>query len=405
MKLRTLIFWPHLIAGVCAGLVILVMSLTGVLLTYERQINTWADSGYRSTVPSAHAQPLTIEELGRRLHASHPDIAPTGFTIKADPSAAVTVAARQRTLFVDRYTGAVVGESSRTGIRQTMSRIREWHRYLGVTGEGRPIAKAITGWSNLVFLFIVVSGMYLWFPRQWTAARVKAVTVMNFALRGKARDFNWHNAIGVWSAIPLFIVVLGAVPISFQWGNALVYRVMGEEAPRPNNGGGAGRGAAARAGEGRPREEKRAENGPAWFEGIDTAWALAAARESDWVSIAVREPESRQGPLSFAIDRGDGGQPQLKSTLLVDPQRGHVVKYEAFSDLTPGRRVRNILRFAHTGEVLGIPGQTIAGLASAGGLVLVWTGLALALRRFRSWLRRRRTEPAADEDARESTAA
>ena len=44
------------------------------------------------------------------------------------------------------------------------------------------------------------------------------------------------------------------------------------------------------------------------------------------------------------------------------------------------------MRFAHTGEVLGIPGQTVAGLVSAGGVVLVWTGIALALRRFLAWI-------------------
>ena len=51
--------------------------------------------------------------------------------------------------------------------------------------------------------------------------------------------------------------------------------------------------------------------------------------------------------------------------------------------------MRTILRFAHTGEVLGLPGQTIAGIASAGGVVLVYTGLALSLRRFVAWRRRR----------------
>jgi len=47
------------------------------------------------------------------------------------------------------------------------------------------------------------------------------------------------------------------------------------------------------------------------------------------------------------------------------------------------------LRFAHTGEVLGLPGQTVAGLVSLGAAVLVWTGLALAWRRFRAWRGRR----------------
>ena len=43
MKLRTLFFWAHLTAGLTAGIVILTMSATGVLLTYERQLIEWAD--------------------------------------------------------------------------------------------------------------------------------------------------------------------------------------------------------------------------------------------------------------------------------------------------------------------------------------------------------------------------
>ena len=59
------------------------------------------------------------------------------------------------------------------------------------------------------------------------------------------------------------------------------------------------------------------------------------------------------------------------------------MRWEPFSSLTAGRRARSWLRFAHTGEVAGVVGQTVAGLVTAGGAVLVWTGLALAWRRFR----------------------
>jgi len=43
------------------------------------------------------------------------------------------------------------------------------------------------------------------------------------------------------------------------------------------------------------------------------------------------------------------------------------------------------VRFGHTGELGGIAGQLIAGTASFGGVILVWTGLALAVRRFAGW--------------------
>ena len=57
------------------------------------------------------------------------------------------------------------------------------------------------------------------------------------------------------------------------------------------------------------------------------------------------------------------------------------MRWQPFS-AEPGRRLRSILRFAHTGEVLGIVGQTIAGIVSLGAVLLVYTGLALSLRRF-----------------------
>jgi hypothetical protein len=52
------------------------------------------------------------------------------------------------------------------------------------------------------------------------------------------------------------------------------------------------------------------------------------------------------------------------------------------------------MRFAHTGELGGLTGEAIAGLASAGGAFLVYTGVALALRRLATWRARRRELPA-----------
>ena len=55
-----------------------------------------------------------------------------------------------------------------------------------------------------------------------------------------------------------------------------------------------------------------------------------------------------------------------------------------------GRTLRALVRVAHTGEVAGIPGPLIAGLASAGGAALVCTGMSLAWRRYRAWSAPRR---------------
>ena len=385
MKLRSFIFWPHLIAGVTAGLVIFLMCVTGVLLTYERQLIAWADSGFRSTKPANDARPLPIDAVLERLHDAHPDLTPTTITVRSDEGAAVAVVASQRTLYVDRYSGAVVGEASRGGVRKSMANLRAWHRWLAVEGDGRPLARAITGWSNFLFLFIVCSGFYLWFPRKWTWAQIRRVVIFNPGARGKARDFNWHNVIGSWCVVPLFIVVLSALPISFGWFNALVYGAVGETAPAPAGGGG---GAESRARARGDNERLRGTAAPTPTLSLGALWTRAESQVAGWRSVSLRVPAAG-APAVFTIDKGDGGQPHLRSTLTLNSRTGEMTRYESFGDLTLGRRIRNTMRFAHTGEVLGIPGQTVAGIVSAGGAVLAWTGLALALRRFRAWIGQR----------------
>jgi uncharacterized iron-regulated membrane protein len=396
MKLRPFIFWPHLIAGICAGVVILIMSVTGVVLTYERQLIAWSNSHLRSVPPAGDATRLPVESLLENARKQHPDRQITAITIGSARDASVVVATSDGDVHLDAYSGSVLSDGA-TGMRQFMSDLRVWHRYLGVVGDNRPFAKSITGWSNFVFAFIVVSGVYLWFPRQWTWRHVRPVVLFRGGLRGKARDFNWHNVIGVWSAVPLFIVVVSAVPISFRWANDAVYYAVGEQPP-PARGGGAGREGGAARGGGRAGAATRVEGRRApvepqavvRFAGLNAMLARAERQVSGWRTINLRLPATASAPIVFAIDRGDGGQPHLRSTLTLERESGRVVSYEDFSTLSTGRQIRNVMRFAHTGEVLGIPGQTIAGLVSLGGVVLVWTGIVLALRRLSSWRGRSR---------------
>jgi uncharacterized iron-regulated membrane protein len=396
MTLRTLIFWPHLIAGVIAGVLILTMSITGVILTYERQLIAWSDSHLRSTPPAAGAPRLGVEALLTQVRREHPELQVTGITMGSAADATAVVAAEGGNRHFDIYTGQLLGESA-TGVRKFMSDMRVWHRYIGVAGDNRPLAKAISGWANVFFAFIVLSGIYLWFPRKWTWQKVRPVVWFKGGLRGKARDFNWHNAIGMWSAVPLFIVVVSAVPISFRWASDAVYRAVGEQPPAPAGraGGAGGREGAAGARAGGEASRGAARREPASLDGLNALWTRAEQQVPEWRTINLRVPASERAPVVFAIDKGDGGQPQHRSTLTLARQTGEVVTYEDFSSLTLGRRIRNVMRFAHTGEVLGIPGQTIAGLVSAGGVVLVWTGIALTLRRFNAWRARRRERPEA----------
>ena len=366
------------------------MAVTGVLLTYERQITAWADTrGLDAAPPAPDAARLGVEELLQRVAGADRQRgldagSPSSVAWRSDPDAPVAVSyGRERTAFVNAYTGRVLGEGD-AGVRAFFDGVTGWHRWLGAGDAGRDVGRAITGACNLGFLFLVLSGLYLWWPRNWTRRALRNVTLFRRGLSPKARDFNWHNVIGFWSLVPLVVVVASGVVISYPWASDLVYAVAGEEAP-------AGRGRGPAGGDPTGEVEEPSASARTQDEAsFDVLLARAEARVPDWRRLTLQVPARADSTVTLDLDRGTGGQPQHRARLTLNRQTGAETAWEPFEAETPGRRARSVLRFAHTGEVLGVAGQTVAGLVSLGTALLVWTGLALSWRRFRAWRRRRR---------------
>ncbi len=384
MPVRKLIFWTHLTAGVVVGLVILLMSVTGVLLTYEKQMLAWADSGYRVAPQATRLGMETL--LERALRPGRP--LPERVIVYSDPSKPVALFyGRGPTVYVNPYTAGIAGEGS-TAVRGFFQTVTSWHRRFGADGPGRATARAITDACNFAFLFILVSGLYLWIPRRWTRNSLAAVSLFRGGLAGKARDFNWHNVTGIWCVIPLILIVASGVVMSYPWASDLVYRAAGSNPPtrRAENGKAGNR-----------KADNRKTHDVVSTAGWNDAWARAEAQTPDWRIITLRVPASGRAPLTFVIDRGTGLQPQTRGTLVIERTPGAAARWEGFGGRDAGQKLRTWFRFVHTGEYYGVIGQTVAGLASAGAALLVWTGLALAFRRFRQWRARSRTKAQEEE--------
>jgi uncharacterized iron-regulated membrane protein len=379
---RSTIFWIHLVCGVATGLVVLMMSVTGVILTYERQLLAWADRATYAT-PAPGARPLPLEQLIEGAKVSRPDFSAATVSVRNEPGAPVTLGAgRNASLLVDRYSGEI-REPAAPGLRAFFGAMTGWHRWFNATGESRATARAITGASNLAFLFLIFSGMYLWLPRvfKWTALKTR-LWFNPYANSAKARDFNWHHVFGIWSAIPLAVVIATAVVFSYPWANDLVYRSVGEQPP--------GAGGGPRAAAPNPAPAPDVSTGTTIVRlGLDELIARAAAH-GEWRTLTLTLPtDPAAATVRIGIDQGNGGQPQHRHTLTLDAMTGAVAAWAPFSTQTTGQKARSWIRFLHTGEALGIVGQTIAGLVSLTSIVMVWTGLALAWRRLVQPLLRR----------------
>ena len=307
--------------------------------------------------------------------------------VRSDPAAPVQLSfGRDRTLFVNAYSGAVLGEAA-PGLHAFFSKVEDVHRYLGTSGTSRSAGRAVTGACNLAFLLLVVSGPFLWWPKDWTWKNLRKILWFRGDLAGRARDWNWHNVIGVWCFLPLLLIVLSGVVMSYPWANNLLYRMTGNEPPpAPSQAGG------RPVGETNGKRQRREQSDPAAKLALEPAFARAEQQVSGWQSVTLRLSSSSDAPLVFAIDTSNGGRPDKRAQLTLDPGSGQVLRWEPFSSYNLGRRLRTWGRFMHTGEAGGIFGQTIAATASAGAAVLVWTGLALALRRCNRWRKRFRPQ-------------
>lgn len=423
--MRKVLFWLHLTAGVTAGLVILIMCVTGAALAFEKQINAWLEKPEVEIAPPADGSPhLPVETILAKAKEQNP-VAPSSITLRSGRTDPAEVGAgRGGTLRVNPYTGDILsrtqagqpGQANQSTARAFFRRMEDWHRWLGGTGANRNRGKAIMDAGNLVFFGIICSGLFLWLPKKFTWQHLRPSLLFRGGLSGKARDWNWHNVIGIWAWVPLVLVVGSGVIMSYPWASNLLYTMTGSPLPPqpgagPGRGGGQGKigpgegpGRSASAKGGPAGGEGRGPGGPGFggfgggapanWEGLNVAWAKAEQQVSGWQSIRVQGSPNPNAPFTFNIDRGDGGQPQLRGTLVVG-RDGQVVNWTDFSDNSTGQKLRLLARFTHTGESLGVWGQAIAGLATAGGAVMVYTGIALALRRLFAW-RRRRGQPQED---------
>ena len=384
MTFRSVLFWAHLAAGLIAGVAIGIMCFTGTVLAFEQEIVAWAERDARQVAVPAEATRLPLADLQRKLREAQPEFRATSVTLLKDPAAAVTfTAGRDDSFFVNPYTGEARKPAS-TKVHDFMHLMTDWHRYLAQAGDSRPTGKLINGVCNLAFCFLALSGLYIWMPRTWSWRGVKAIATLNLRATGKARDFNWHNVIGLWSAPILIVLTLTAVPISFRWGGNLIYTLAGEPIP-PVGGVPSPREPSAP-----PAVELKRPSPDARPLSHDAIVASVQKDFPKWTQISLRPGGAPRGgsegrgtpPLTITL-RETGSWPRTATTTLtLNPYTGETLSKAGYADLSTARQIRSWTRFLHTGQALGWGGQFIAGLACLGGCFLVYTGFSLSWRRF-----------------------
>lgn len=360
------------------------MSVTGVLLAYERQLIAAVDGVVRVAPLNTASTRLPLDTL--LVRAGVPTSLLASVVVNADPTIPLLLRQKDRsTVALDPYRGEVIPSREPGRAQATMTWLRGWHRWLGAGVERRPVLRAVVGASNAAFLLLLLTGAVLWLPRRLSVHALRRALTVRPRLQGRARDWNWHTTAGIWCAVPLAVIVLSGLFISYRWPGLLLDRMAGNAEER----------AAAKA---PSRTEARDPQGKSERDalrplpsGMQRWLQTATSAVPGWALVTITMPAAADSLVRVAVATPNTYRPDHRVQLRLSLANGQLIGRTDYASQSPSRRLQGWVRFGHTGEVFGLAGQTVALLASAAGMLLVWTGLALSWRRLRLWRRQRAT--------------
>ena len=221
----------HLWLSVPFGLIITLVCFSGAMLVFENEVNEWFrhDLYYVETVKES---PLPMDKLLEKVATTLPDsVSVTGVSISSDPGRAYQVSLskpRRASLYVDQYTGEVKGKSERSGFFMFMFRMHRWLLdSMNPGNEGIFWGKMIVGVSTLLLVFVLISGIVIWWPRTRKALKNSLKIT---ATKGWRRFwYDLHVAGGMYTLIFLLAMALTGLTWSFPWYRTAFYKVFGVE--------------------------------------------------------------------------------------------------------------------------------------------------------------------------------
>jgi uncharacterized iron-regulated membrane protein len=207
--LRKALFQVHLWTGLILALYVLVMSLTGTVLIYRRELSK-AFSVEPKILASAGSR-MTADELKQAAERAHPGFEVTRAFESKNPNRPVEVWLERGPKKIQRlfnpYTGVDLGNPLQVGFRAVLWLV-DLHDNL-LSGRTGHLANGVGGACVSLVCF---SGIVIWWPGidKWRRS-------LTIDWKANPRSLNWslHSALGFWSLA--FIFMWGISGIYLSW--------------------------------------------------------------------------------------------------------------------------------------------------------------------------------------------
>ncbi|MDB5197596.1 MAG: hypothetical protein JWP88_1967 [Flaviaesturariibacter sp.] len=367
----------HLYLSLAAGLVILTACLTGAILVFEKDLQMALDHDryyvaageiklppqyiidrVKDSFPTAKISGIKVYKDAKRsaeVAVSFPAVKAKSSDIKKGRSAEHQPG---YTLFADPYSGKVLEKYS---YRETaFYKVFALHRWLLGTAKGP--GKIIVGVATFIFLFIILTGIILWWPR--TRKIMMQRLRIKWDAGWKRINHDLHLVLGFYSAILLFIFAFTGLAWSFEWFNNGIYKVTNSslKAPPP---------------------PKSTFIAGAQKISADQAFNIAATtfNNAEWYSLSL--PKDSADAVTVSALSSGAVHENATDAVYIDQYSGAVLGTLPYDKRSLGARVRSTFKPVHTGSIWGLPSKIIAFIVCLFGVSFPITGTIMWINRTR----------------------
>lgn len=361
-----IVAWLHLWLGLISGLVIFIVSITGAIFVFQKEISevTRKQTLFIHRHDTSHALPLQALlhraqcAIGMQKHISY-------VTVYTDSSRAWEFMAfapgdpkgiffpktiqYYESVFVNPFTGEVTGKINYLHDFFVIVKNIHWSLFLN-TRYGQPIV----GWCTIIFIVILITGIILWFPPKWKRSEIKRAFMISWKSRWKRLNYDLHNVLGFYVFLVALLLALTGSLFAFNWMRNL-FAYQGKHQSKPKNS---------------LHFHIRAEDGfiP------DQVLYTVRHKFPHATRFLLQLPADNCSPITIIVYH----QKEVyydASVFAFNQQTGELLFHESFPYKTVGEKILQMNYDIHVGAIGGIMGKCVAFLGSMICASLPITGL------------------------------
>ena len=370
-RIRRISDWLHLWLGIASGLIVFHLGITGCIFAFQKEITEFIHR--KEVFVEVPAKPQTValstlkstaeKALGGKKKISFittykaPDRAWEFGTYKAgDPKAFWYFDSIDYydLVLINPYTGKVTLVADHKYEFFSIVKMLHWSFLIN-----HPIGQQIIGWATFIFVFLLISGMVMWWPKNLKKSNFDKSFKVKWKAKFKRVNYDLHNVLGFYVMIICLMLALTGLVWAFQWFQATVYVVAARSTTPPAQ-----------------VDVKSDSTKTISAIPFDVAFAAAKQQFKDADRIGMSPAEGGAATIYATGYRGDETFWNY-DMIQFDQYTGKLLHRKNQSEKNAGEVVIGMNYDIHVGAVLGLPGKILAFFASFIAASLPITGFII----------------------------